>query len=165
MIGLPDDKTWSMTAVQTNIKNYLAVTTTIASSGQPAVNEFEQIANQGYQVIINLAMPDSSSAIADEGHIVSGLGMTYVHIPVPFDAPKQTHLIQFFNVMAGLSDRKIWVHCALNYRASAFLYLYLRVIKQQSEQQARAALLPSWQPNTIWSTFINESENQFLKRR
>jgi len=152
-----------MTAVQTNIKNYLAVTTTIASSGQPAVNEFEQIAEQGYQVIINLAMPDSSSAIADEGHIVTSLGMTYVHIPVPFDAPKQSHLIQFFNVMAGLSDRKIWVHCALNYRASAFLYLYLRVIEQLPEHEAKQAMLPSWQPNETWSAFITQSEAMLLE--
>ncbi|MEC9411966.1 MAG: protein tyrosine phosphatase family protein [Pseudomonadota bacterium] len=149
--------------MQTNIKNYLAVTTTIASSGQPAVNEFEQIAEQGYQVIINLAMPDSSSAIADEGHIVTGLGMSYVHIPIPFDEPKQTHLIQFFNVMAGLSDRKIWVHCALNYRASAFLYLYLLIVKRQSKQQASAALLPSWKPNTVWADFMQQSETGLCK--
>lgn len=149
--------------METSIKNYLSVTPTIASSGQPATDQFQQIAEQGYQVIINLAMPDSSSAIADEGHIVTSLGMTYVHIPVPFDVPKQSHLIQFFNVMAGLSDRKIWVHCALNYRASAFLYLYLRVIEQLPEHEAKQAMLPSWQPNETWSAFITQSEAKLLE--
>lgn len=150
--------------VETSIKNYLSVTPTITSSGQPTVNEFVQIAEQDVQVIINLAMPDSSTAIADEGYIVSSLGMSYVHIPVPFDAPVQHHLQQFFSIMKTFSAHKIWVHCVMNYRVSAFLYLYFRVIEQQSAKQARSALLPSWKPNEIWSAFIKKAEMDLLAK-
>jgi hypothetical protein len=37
--------------------------------------------------VINLAMPNSENAIPEEGYIVTARSMTYVHIPVPFDAP------------------------------------------------------------------------------
>ena len=119
--------------METTIKNALNVTPNIASSGQPTIDEFEQIAEQGVQVIINLAMPDSTSAIENEGSIVTSLGMTYIHIPVPFDAPSQTHLEQFLNIMKAFSAHKIWVHCAMNYRASAFLYLYCRSSSEKNQ--------------------------------
>lgn len=148
--------------METTIKNALNVTPTIASSGQPTIDEFEQIAEQGYKVIINLAMPDSSSAIENEGSIVTSLGMTYIHIPVPFDAPSQTHLEQFFNIMKAFPAHKIWVHCAMNYRASAFLYLYLRVIEGKAILEAKRALLTEWLPNETWSTFIKDTELRLL---
>lgn len=151
--------------METTIKNVLNVTATITSSGQPTIKQFVQIAEQGYQVIINLAMPDSSTAIQEEGAIVACLGMTYIHIPVPFDAPDQKYLQQFFNIMKVFSAHKVWVHCALNYRASAFLYLYLRIVEQQSAKQASSALLPSWEPNEIWSEFLKKAEMDSLVKQ
>lgn len=148
--------------VETSIKNCLNVTSTISSSGQPTAEQFQLIKDLGYHVVINLAMPDSTTAIADEGNIVTHVGMTYIHIPVPFDAPSQEHLKQFFDVMTAFSDRKIWVHCALNYRASAFLYLYLRVMEQQSVIDAQRALLTKWIPNDTWSAFMKNSEAKLL---
>ena len=148
--------------METTIKNALNVTPNIASSGQPTIDEFEQIAEQGGQVIINLAMPDSTSAIEDEGSIVTSLGMTYIHIPVPFDAPSQTHLDQFFNIMKAFSAHKIWVHCAMNYRASAFLYLYLRIIEGKAILEAKRALLTEWLPDETWSAFIKDTETRLL---
>ena len=148
--------------METPIKNALNVTPNIASSGQPTIDEFEQIAEQGVQLIINLAMPDSTSAIENEGSIVTSLGMTYIHIPVPFDDPGQTHLEQFLNIMKAFSAHKIWVHCAMNYRASAFLYLYLRIVEEKPVFEAKRALLTEWLPNETWATFIKDSESLLL---
>jgi hypothetical protein len=80
--------------------------------------------------------------------------MSYFHIPVPFEAPNEWHLKQFFTLMTLLKDEKIWVHCALNYRASAFLYRYYREILKVPEEEAKQVRLPEWEPDEIWQTFM-----------
>ena len=139
------------------IKHYHAVSDYIASSGQPLANQFAAIAEAGYQKVINLAMPDSANAIENEDRIVAGLNMTYVHLPVPFDTPTVRHLQSFFNVMQHDVEQKIWVHCALNYRVSAFLYHYHRFVLKQSEAEAKKVMLPSWEPNPTWQQFLRIS--------
>ena len=80
------------------IYNY-ALPQTLGSSGQTTVEQFAAIRASGFDVVVNLAMPDSENALAEEGKFVSENSMTYIHIPVPWDAPKVDHLAQFFGVM------------------------------------------------------------------
>ncbi|MDD2830514.1 MAG: protein tyrosine phosphatase family protein [Sulfuricurvum sp.] len=133
----------------------MQITENIASSGQPNESEFTIIADVGYDVIINLAMPNSENAIPFEGHLVTTNNMIYIHIPVPFDAPKLFHLQSFINIMESFSDKKVWVHCVKNYRASAFLYHYLRKSHGFNITEAQKAILQSWEPNEIWQQFMN----------
>jgi protein tyrosine phosphatase (PTP) superfamily phosphohydrolase (DUF442 family) len=136
------------------IKNHLRVSDRIASSGQPEEAQFKYIAAAGFEVVVNLAMPNSENAIPEEGNIVTAHKMTYVHIPVPFDAPNAEHLQQFFAVMNAFAQRKIWVHCVLNYRVSAFLYQYQRLVHGEAPEQARKVMLTCWQPNETWQRFM-----------
>ncbi len=108
------------------IYHFIQVTDRIASSGQPNRKQFEDIASNGFKLVVNLAMPDSKNVLLDEDSIITLLGMSYIHIPVPFDAPTASQLRQFINVMNAYPEQKIWVHCVANYRVSAFLYQYLR---------------------------------------
>jgi len=142
------------------IKHYLVVSEHIASSGQPRANQFDAIAAAGYQVVINLAMLNSMNAVADEQRIVTELNMVYLPIPVPFNEPTVQHLQAFFKAMQNAREQKIWVHCALNYRASAFLYHYHRLVLGQSENEAKKAMFPSWQPNAVWQQFLNITANE-----
>ena len=112
----------------------------------------------GFDAVVNLAMADSDNAIPNEGGIVSGLGMIYYHIPVPFNAPETRHLRLFFAVMESLRKEMVWVHCVVNYRVSAFLYLFQKW-KGLSDEQARTAVLPSWEPDQTWQEFMKQSVN------
>jgi hypothetical protein len=105
-------------------------------------------------VVINLAMPSSENAIPEEGNIVSAHKMIYVHIPVPFAAPDVEHLKKVINVMDAFAKQKIWVHCVLNYRVSAFLYQYQRLVYGVTPEQAQKVMLSSWQPNETWQRFM-----------
>ncbi len=142
-----------------NITNYLRVSDRLSSSGQPDEDGFRSISAAGFCAVINLAMPDSKNAIPEEGSIVTELGMTYHHIPVPFDAPKTNHLRQFFGLMVSLQDQNVWVHCVVNYRVSAFLYLYRRW-KGMSEDDARMAVFKNWEPNATWLAFMAQPIDQ-----
>ena len=130
------------------IYNYYALPQTLGSSGQPTVEQFAAIRASGFDVVVNLAMPDSENALAEEGKFVSENSMTYIHIPVPWDAPKVDHLAQFFGVMDAMTNqgKKVWVHCAANYRASAFSYKYLTLLKGMTAKNASTPLLKAWLP-------------------
>jgi len=140
----------------TGIRNYRVVDDTLCTSGQPSVEQLSGIAAAGYQVVINLALHDDPRySLPDEAGTVQSLGLSYVHIPVQFTAPTESDLEAFFAAMEVNRGRKLWVHCAANYRVSAFVGLY-RVIKQGwARERAFALMRDLWQPNEVWSSFID----------
>ena len=146
------------------IINFYQITKNIGTGGQPTVNQLTEVVKNGYKTVVNLAMHDSDNAIADEGSIVASLGMTYVHIPVPFDAPSPSHLKKFCKVMDSLSGEKVFVHCAVNARVSAFMHQYLTLKKEVSSEQATSPLLHKWLPEmdnnwkSIMETELDEIE-------
>ena len=132
------------------IKNFVQLTANIGTAGQPLANQFDLIRDNGFEVVINLAMPDNQASISDEGKIVTELGMTYIHLPVPFDAPKPRHIKEFCGYMESLGDRKIFVHCIMNYRVSAFMYHYLSKIKKMDDQASRSEIFKQWNMEPEW---------------
>lgn len=140
------------------ICNVLRVSARVVSSGQPTANQLADIAAAGFEAVINLAMPDSDGALPDEAGRVEALGLRYMHLPVPFDAPAEHHLQAFFAAMNALAGRRVWVHCALNWRVSAFLYLYHRRVLGLPPEAARRAMWPGWTPDATWQAFIDQHE-------
>lgn len=136
--------------------NYCQITEGVGTSGQPSREQLADIAQEGYEVVVNLAMHDSEKAIPDEGSIVAGLGMSYFHIPVPFERPTADHLRVFCGVMSVLEGRKVWVHCAVNARVSAFMFHYLTKVRGVSEEEATAPFLRDWRPlmDEAWRSFM-----------
>ena len=140
-----------------DVINFFQITDTIGTGGQPSVSQLYDIAQNGYDVVINLATHNSENAIENEGSIVASLGMTYIHIPVPFEAPTPKHLRKFFGFMNGLSEEKVFVHCAVNARVSAFVFKYLTMEKEMQAEKATTPLLAQWLPqmNLIWKNFLS----------
>ena len=120
-------------------------TADICTAGQPTTDQISQIADAGFSAVINLAMHNSENAIADEGSIVCSRGMSYFHIPVPFNAPTAKQVKQFFGVMDGLKGEKVFIHRVVNARASAFTYKYLTLKNHMDSKQATSPLLEQWQ--------------------
>jgi protein tyrosine phosphatase (PTP) superfamily phosphohydrolase (DUF442 family) len=143
------------------IVNYYQVTDKIATSGQPTREQFREIAEAGYEATINLALPSSRNAIADEGAIATELGMSYFQIPVLWEAPKTDDVKLFFGVMDSLSDRKVWVHCALNMRVSCFMYLYQKHVLKLPEERSLYPMSQIWQPEGVWQQLIQTIESDF----
>ena len=140
-----------------DVINFFQITDTIGTGGQPSVSQLYDIAQNGYDVVINLATHNSENAIENEGSIVASLGMTYIHIPVPFEAPTPEHLRKFFRFMNGLSEEKVFVHCAVNARVSAFVFKYLTMERKMQAEKATTPILAQWLPqmNLIWKNFLS----------
>ena len=140
----------------TGIYNYEPITDWLGTSGQPTAAQFADIAQAGYSAVVNLALPSSDNAIDNEGSIVSGHGMAYFHIPVVFEHPTADDLRLFFGVMQALQGEKVWVHCVVNARVSAFVYQYLRYVKGVDDEAAKTKLLRKWLPqmDEVWREFL-----------
>lgn len=147
-----------MTFVRTDqIVNVLHISENLATSGQPTCEQFAAIAAAGYALLINLAMPDSTDALPDEPRLVESLGMQHVHIPVVWEAPTLQDLETFFQMMDRHRGEKVWVHCVVNKRVSAFVFLYRVMRLGVPVEEARAALEQIWQPDGVWSDFIERA--------
>ena len=137
--------------------NTYELTDRITTSGQPTAAHIHAIADNGFEVLVNLAMHDSENALETEGSLAASLGMNYVNIPVPFDEPDETHLREFVGIMETFSEKKVWVHCAVNARVSAFMYQYLTQVKGWNADDATTPLMTKWRPkmDDAWQEFMD----------
>lgn len=142
------------------IYHYEQLADWLGTSGQPKTDQFALIAQAGYQLVVNLALPTSDHAISNEGSIVTSLGMAYVHIPVSFESPQIDELRQFFGVLDAFSSSRVWVHCVVNARVSVFSFHYLTKRRGLSPAKARSKLLQRWEPemDEVWRKFLALSE-------
>ena len=136
------------------ILNYIKINELISTSGQPKIEELELIANEGFEVVINLAVPTTSNALENEDKIVSSLNMSYIHIPVDFENPKLSDLKLFLNILQALGANKVWIHCAKNYRVSAFMYVYHKYILHTPFEQIDLSIFDMWQPSSVWQELM-----------
>ena len=145
------------------ILNYVKINELISTSGQPSVEQFKEIADYEYEVIINLALHNASNAIENEDKVVTNLKMAYFHIPVDFDKPKLSDLKLFLNLLQSLGANKVWIHCALNYRASAFMYVYHKYILKTPFENIDLSIFEEWSPEPIWQELMKVNYEDLYK--
>ena len=138
-----------------SIRNFQVVSERLASAGQIAYEQIPLLREQGYQVVVNLATADPERN-AEEGFRVTQTGLTYVHIPVVWQDPTPEDVEMFFDVMDANRDRKVFVHCIANMRASAFIYLYRTLVEGVPEAEARETMNAVWDPSGTaqWARLI-----------
>jgi protein tyrosine phosphatase (PTP) superfamily phosphohydrolase (DUF442 family) len=134
--------------------NFRRLSPTLTTSGQPSEAQFAAIRDTGIGTVVNLALTDSPRALPDEPGTLAALGLRYIHIPVDFNAPGEGDFERFRMAMEELGDAPTHIHCAANYRVSAFLYRYRVALLGWSEAEASRDLLAVWTPNEIWQAFI-----------
>jgi protein tyrosine phosphatase (PTP) superfamily phosphohydrolase (DUF442 family) len=144
----------SVTDPLAQLYNYRRLSDAIVTAGQPTVEQFHTVAEQGIEVVINLGLADADYALPDERGLVQSLGLAYEHIPVEWEQPQIEDFEQFVDCMRRHEYRKRLVHCAANKRVSAFMALYRVLEKGRPIEQAMEDLEALWQPNPIWQNFI-----------
>lgn len=139
------------------ILNYIKINDNISTSGQPSKEEFEIILKHDFDVVINLALSTATNALDNEDKIVSQLGMSYIHIPVDFENPKKDDLKLFLTLLSSLEGKKVFVHCALNYRVSAFMYVYHKYFLQTPFDNINLTMMEEWSPSEAWQELMKIS--------
>jgi len=139
-----------------SITNYLRPTPEIYTGGQPTPEEIAALGKAGFQIVINLAMENSPSALPDEQQLVQEAGMAYVHIPVEWESPQKEDLLKFISFFQQYRAFKVFTHCVLNMRVSVFIYLYRVIVEKMPSDECWQAVLKVWQPNEVWQKFIEK---------
>ncbi len=138
-----------------DLKTYRKISNNLHTAAQPTTEQFKSIQQAGVNLVINLALSDSPGAIENEATVVQECAMDYIHIPVDFKKPEPDDLERFFQAMDQNKEKNILVHCAYNWRVSAFVYLY-RVIKQDCDDETvKHDMSAIWVPDETWQAFID----------
>ena len=143
------------------IYNYRKVDERHATGGQPTEEQLKAAAADGFETIINLATIDSRYSLKDEGASVAALGMKYVHIPVPWDRPSEADFAAFEQAMQSAGEGKTLVHCAANFRATAFYSLYAMKHFDWSRARAEEFRASIWRGSDfpVWEDFIRRIQS------
>jgi protein tyrosine phosphatase (PTP) superfamily phosphohydrolase (DUF442 family) len=141
------------------IYHFMRLNETLSSSGMPTSEQMKSVAEEGTQVVINLAPHDVSNALPEEAALVGSLGMEYLNFPVIWRSPAQENLTSFMDAMDARKGKKIHVHCEANYRASAFIMLYRVLRLGWKKEDAIPVMECMWNPEDfpIWQKFIDEA--------
>jgi protein tyrosine phosphatase (PTP) superfamily phosphohydrolase (DUF442 family) len=139
-------------------RNFREIDAGVCVAGQPSEAQLASAADRGVRLVINLALHnDPRYSLPDERGTVESLGMKYVHIPVQFKQPTLGDLEAFFTAMDEHPGEARLVHCAANYRVTAFLGLYYAIRLRKPLAEAFAPMRTVWEPDAVWSAFIKDT--------
>jgi len=142
------------TAELAEIITYREYSDTLSSSGQPEEAQFRALKETGFERVVFLAFSDHQGSIANEDRVVRNLGMEYAQIPVIWDAPTPGDFYMFAGLMEREPQKKTLVHCQVNFRASAFSFLYRVLYRNVPMDQAKDDMESVWVPDKTWRKLI-----------
>ena len=154
------DESVSFAGVEEELERILAyrrLSPVLASAGQPDASGIEAIGRAGFHRLINLAMPTSPGALADEAALAQRAGLRYLHLPIDFEAPELERAARLFAELESAAGERVFVHCAKNMRVSALLSAYRMVLQGVPSREARADLHAIWEPNHTWRRYVSNA--------
>lgn len=148
------------------IYHAIKVNDLLITAGQPTEEQLQAAAAEGVAHVINLATINPRYSLKDEPGLVRGLGMAYHPIPVEWDAPKESDFDAFDALYQQISGQKTLVHCAANFRVTAFYALYAMKRLGWTEAQADAFRAPIWQgsDHPVWEAFIRQMKDKIAPK-
>lgn len=136
------------------IVNFRQYSDSFASAGQPTLEQFTTLKENGFERIVYIAFTNNPNALPDEDQVVKGLGMEYMQVPVDFNNPLPSDFYAFADSMRRNTDKKTLLHCQVNARATAFSFLYRVIYEGVPVAAAKTDMNTVWQPNPVWRDFI-----------
>jgi protein tyrosine phosphatase (PTP) superfamily phosphohydrolase (DUF442 family) len=138
------------------IFNYVKVNDQISTAGQPTEDQLRDAAAEGFTTIINLAPVNPPYTPANEAGLARELGLNYIYIPVAWNNPTDADFAAFERAMSETAGDKTLIHCAANFRVTAFYTLYAQKHLGWSEAQAAALRDRIWAGSDypVWEAFI-----------
>lgn len=147
----------------TKAYNFIHINERISSSGLIIKVDLQSFVDEGYQYIINLLPDDNEHARKGEKESFAALGIGYTYIPVDWEAPTQINYDAFETAMLENKDLKLHIHCAANYRATAFYAIYAHKHHGWSADKINEFTSEIWNLSDypIWREFVNEMTDEF----
>lgn len=139
--------------------NYIDNDERVSSSGTIVNVNLQSLLDANYSAVINLLPDDSEHARKNEKEDFEKLGIEYTYIPIDWDAPTQANFEAFEATMLSVKDKKIHIHCAANYRATAFYAIFAHKHYAWSKEKIMEFTASIWTVSDypIWLKFVNDN--------
>lgn len=136
--------------------NFKRISEQVSSSGVISEQQLQGLAAEGFEALINLLPADSEYAVPDEPAIVADQGLAYTYIPVDFAAPNASDYALFESALVEFGSKKLMIHCAANYRVSAFygIYAYRQLGWPANRVYAHIASIWDLGEHPVWKAFV-----------
>ncbi len=138
--------------------NFKKVSDFISTAGLLSEEQLQQLGNEGYEVVINLLPRESEYAIENEASIIEEQGIQYEYLPVDFSSPNESDYQKFAKKLSAHFGKKLILHCAANYRVSAFYAIYAFFNLGWSESQVYDFIRSIWNLSEypVWEEFVSD---------
>lgn len=136
--------------------NFRNISDHLTTSGSVTREQLASLKSQGYEVLINLLPHDNKHALPEEPELVESQQIEYIRIPVDWNAPTEENYAAFVAAIQNTQQRKTHIHCAANWRVSAFYSIYASGQGIWDQKTARAHIENMWNPNDfpVWKQFL-----------
>ena len=140
-----------------NAYNFKEVNEQVSCSGTLKKVNLQSLSDEGYEVVINLLPDDSEYAVSGEKRDFEKSGILYVYIPVDWDEPKHTDFEIFESEMNAIRGKKVHIHCAANFRVTAFYSIYALKNQGWSKTELSEFIASIWQLSEypVWDKFVS----------
>jgi protein tyrosine phosphatase (PTP) superfamily phosphohydrolase (DUF442 family) len=134
--------------------NVVPISGRLVTSGQPRAEALAGLGALGYGAVVYLAPPTVSDAVPGEAEIVRRQGLEFVNVPIDFGRPTAADFEAFTAAMARLQERKVLVHCQVNFRASSMTFLWRVIVAHERPEAAYEAVARVWSPDATWQAYL-----------
>ena len=110
-----------------DIRAFLQVTPQFCTGGQPRMEHFARLKQDGVKTVLNLRQPSEHRA-DEERQAVEAAGLKYVNIPVNYQQPSETSVDEFLKITDDPVNRPMFIHCTAAIRVGAF-WMIRRVLR------------------------------------
>lgn len=137
--------------------NFKKVTPQVTCSGTLKNVNLQSLSDEAYEVVINLLPDDSEYAVNGEKQSFEKSGIHYVYIPVDWDQPKHSDFVNFESAMDAIKGKKVHIHCAANFRVTAFYSIYAFKNQGWSRTESDEFIASIWQisDHPVWDKFVS----------
>ena len=143
-----------------DLKNYQVNSSKMLSSGMPNQKHFETLKAMGVTKVIDLIPGDRTK----EFNLMKDMDLSYHNIQVEWENPTIENFNEYVLLMEQFNNSEgiTLTHCRLNWRGAVFTYLYRVTHLKESENIAKTDMLEIWQPDEVWTKFIDKVKVQYL---
>jgi protein tyrosine phosphatase (PTP) superfamily phosphohydrolase (DUF442 family) len=136
------------------IGRFYQYTPLLASGAQPTESEIKLLKEDGFQAIVNISPSSAGNFLHNEALVVEHLSMDYVHVPIDYNNLRPLYYNIFKGIMNGLKDKKVFVHCGGNIKASNFLHMYDVMENNIDEVESLKTLRRIQNPEEKWFVYF-----------
>lgn len=147
------------TAATLQAPNVVRIDAQLVTSGQPDRASLQALKALGFTRVLHLVPFSVNPALADEPALLGAQGLRFDHVPIPFDAPRLSHLDAVFEVLDDWqrTPGQGLVHCEVNMRASCCAFLWRVLRRREAPDTAWESVTRIWTPRGPWRALVDEA--------